>query len=181
MRHYENYCTTKTKRPYSANQGCSKIELDRADSILRAKEADTELSSLARELAEGVFFKLSDDFQDFFRARRQRIGIKAEERGRKHTIFLDSGKLGGSTLICLASPLLQQCCTEFGTTKLEAVAEAMAAHYAKALVKVFNLARDLMTELPEHSMSETEFEHFVISAVHSEVIKLAQTQLQDAS
>lgn len=145
----------------------SAVEREGAKRIAAQSSTDEELSVLARNIAQAAYFQMSDDFQEFFAKRHQRIGVKVEGKSCKHYMFLDSWKLGGSTLIALSGQQLRQRLVECNCTEHEAVVEALSEHYPMPLVKVWKHAKELQVALPEHEMTELEFCQHVRQALHN--------------
>lgn len=145
----------------------SAIEREGAQRIAAHSSTDEELSVLARNIAQAAYFQMSDEFQEFFAQRRQRIGVKVEGKSSDHTIFIDSGKLGGGTLIALSGQLLRKRISDLNCDRSVAVVEALCEHYPMALVKVWKLAKELQVSLPEHDTTELEFGQHVRQAVHN--------------
>lgn len=145
----------------------SAIEREGAKRIADHFPTDEELSVLARNIAQAAYFQMSDEFQEFFAQRRQRIGVKVEGKSSDHIIFIDSGKLGGGTLIALSGQLLRKRISDLNCDRSVAVVDALCEHYPMALVKVCRLAKELQVALPEHEMTELEFGQHVRQALHS--------------
>ena len=142
-----------------------RIEREGAKRIAENSIADEELCALALSLTQAAHLEMSDEFREFFARRRQRISVKVEGKSAKHTIFLDAGQLGGSTLIALSGRQLRHKLSGGHYTKHEVLAEALREHYSKAVVKVWRLAKELNTKLPEHEMDEAAFGLYVRQAL----------------
>ena len=141
------------------------IEREGARRIAENSLTDEQLGALALNIVQAAQLEMSDEFRGFFAWRRQRISVKVDRKSAKHTIFLDAGKLGGSTLIALSGKQLRHELSGGHYAKHKVLAEALGEHYSRALIKVWRLAKELHTMLPEHEMSEAAFGLYVRQAL----------------
>lgn len=156
------------------------IEKEGARQIAANSLTNEQLGALALSLTQAAHLEMSDEFREFYAQRYQRISVKVDGKSAEHTLFLDAGKLGGSTLIALSGQQLRHELSGGHYAKHKVLADALGEHYSRALIKVWRLAKELHTVLPEHEMSEAAFGTYVISTLQEVAASMSKGALTGA-